>query len=175
MWSCYYGHYTTPTGYLDTGLIFARAMALKLSREIDVKDLFPVRVSTNTNPHLRGQGWYSQSSNSKDKAAIILDGCSTLWIVYRPTNGTVKNGMSKVSLNTSSVWCQNATTCMWYLIAIRTTVPMLQLCPQGVANQSGSTDWHWMHLAHHNQWCLQCQRIKNSWATSYAQSSKEEF
>ena len=99
-----------PTGHLDTGLIFARAMTLTQSRDIDVKNLFehelapiptamfeekdglPVLKIAKSKSTMKKKLQVEVSSRVYDKSdGVILDGCAILWVIHWPSNGTVRD------------------------------------------------------------------------------------
>ena len=100
------------TGHLDTGLIFARAMTLTQSRDIDVKNLLeyelapiptaifeekdelPVLKIAKSKSTMKKQLQVEVSSHVSDKSdGVILDGCAILWVIHWPLDGTLRHFM----------------------------------------------------------------------------------
>ena len=99
-----------PTGHLDTGLIFARAMTLTQSCDIDVKNLFeyelapiptvmfeekdglPVLKIAKSKSTMKKKLQVEVAFCVSDKSdGVILDGCAILWVIHWPSDGTVRD------------------------------------------------------------------------------------
>lgn len=99
---------TGPSEQFESGLIFARGLALMNSREINVKELMShelAHVPTSMFEEETGEMRVAKSKSvlkTKLKVeestrkigladAIVIDGCALLWVVHWPAKGTVKD------------------------------------------------------------------------------------